>query len=515
MGVESGRLCMAHSECLAKRLGATCFAAADERQSLERGQHGPGPNVSTGKQAWERVCVRCKDNGFAVDRSSVRRVPREELLALRHKGGSVGFRGAPPGSDGFRDAPASYAERFKYCLINDSGELSRAEKRTHKGVSQDGALVLLHPDSPLPPPHWVTPSAADYGQPEGSPLKLSVKYKTFVPGSAKRGASAAFSGAAASTATGSINSPRSNQPTAPLRPLPTSSSWAVAFSTDEALDALEAEVARQRQAKPGWRLTSRHEMAAPWEDLKWKAGGWLKDRSGDRDRSKASCAKMTERQRERLDALPYGEISTDEALDALEAEVARQRQAKPGWRLTQRYEMAAPWGNLKWKAGCWLKERTGDRDSSKASRAKMTERQRERLDALPYGGAASVKYKPDEEWEAEVAKVVRGLVAQVAQEVRAKKAEVRRPCSAPHPIACAARPSRPAAPRILHSCLTPLRALSTQARQVAAAEVRRPCSAPHPIACAARPARPAAPPSSRAVDAGAGCDARDGEAGGL
>ncbi|EOD14040.1 hypothetical protein EMIHUDRAFT_211973 [Emiliania huxleyi CCMP1516] len=167
---------MAHSECLAKRLGATCLAAADER--LERGQHGPGPAVSAGKQPWERVCVRCKDNGFAVDQSIVRCVPRDELLALRPKGGSA---------DGFRDAPASYAERFKYCLINDSGDLSRAEGRTckdgpkHKDVSQDGALVLLHPDSPLPPPHWVTPSAADYGQPEGGPLELSVMYKTFVP----------------------------------------------------------------------------------------------------------------------------------------------------------------------------------------------------------------------------------------------------------------------------------------------------------------------------------------------
>ena len=122
--------------------------------------------------------MRCKDNGFAVDQSIVRCVPRDELLALRPKGGSA---------DGFRDAPASYAERFKYCLINDSGDLSRAEGRTckdgpkHKDVSQDGALVLLHPDSPLPPPHWVTPSAADYGQPEGGPLELSVMYKTFVP----------------------------------------------------------------------------------------------------------------------------------------------------------------------------------------------------------------------------------------------------------------------------------------------------------------------------------------------
>ncbi|EOD35940.1 hypothetical protein EMIHUDRAFT_227050 [Emiliania huxleyi CCMP1516] len=161
---------MAHSECLAKRLGATCLAAADER--LERGQHGPGPAVSAGKQPWERVCVRCKDNGFAVDRSIVRRVPRDELLALRQKGGS---------NDGFRDAPACYAERFQYLLVNDSGDLSKAEGRTwkdgpkHKDVSQDGALVILVPGSPPFPSRWEIPTADD------GKLRLAVKYKTFVP----------------------------------------------------------------------------------------------------------------------------------------------------------------------------------------------------------------------------------------------------------------------------------------------------------------------------------------------
>ena len=102
--------------------------------------------------------------------NNVRRVPQDELLALRQKGGT---------NDGFRDAPTSvYPERFKYCLVNDSGDLSRAAKRKHD-VSHNDALVLLHPDSLAAAPlRWVIPSAADFGQPHDGKLKLSVKYKT-------------------------------------------------------------------------------------------------------------------------------------------------------------------------------------------------------------------------------------------------------------------------------------------------------------------------------------------------
>jgi hypothetical protein len=149
----------AHTVCLAQRLGATCLS----------GGHGPGPTTSASKQPWERVCAQCKD-GFAVRLHSIRRVPSDELLKLRPKGGSAA---------GFRDAPASYEKRFQYCLINDSSDLSRAAKRKHKDVSHGDALVLLLSGSP--PLSWEIPKATDFGQPEDGTLKLSVKYKTFVP----------------------------------------------------------------------------------------------------------------------------------------------------------------------------------------------------------------------------------------------------------------------------------------------------------------------------------------------
>ena len=179
-----------------------------------------------------------------------------------------------------------------------------------------------------------------------------------------------------------------------------------AFTIDDALDALEAEAAQQRQAKPGWRLTQTHTMVAPWGDPKWRAGSWVAMRTGDDKQARAMRAKLTERQLERVDALPYGDaFTTDDALDALEAEVAKQRQAKPGWRMPAKHEMVAPWGDPKWKAGAWVARNKGATDQARAARAKMTDRQRERIDALPFG--AEEAFTTDDALDALEAEVTR------------------------------------------------------------------------------------------------------------
>ena len=73
--------------------------------------------------------MRCKNDGFAVDWSSVRRVPRDELLALRSKGGSA---------DGFREAPV-----FTYTFAQDQALLSEAVE----SLVDPGAAELGLPES--------------------------------------------------------------------------------------------------------------------------------------------------------------------------------------------------------------------------------------------------------------------------------------------------------------------------------------------------------------------------------
>ena len=144
--------------------------------------------------AFERVCSKCSlPEGFEVDRDNVRRVPKEDLLALRQWG--------PNAIGAFRDAPMQFGS-FKYCLINDSSDLSRARKRLHKGHPHDEALVLILPGSGSPPMGWSTPSPVEYGQqgvPEGK-FRLYVRHKTIVA-MPPRGGSARRASRATSTAT--------------------------------------------------------------------------------------------------------------------------------------------------------------------------------------------------------------------------------------------------------------------------------------------------------------------------
>ena len=188
-----------------------------------------------------------------------------------------------------------------------------------------------------------------------------------------------------------------------------------AFSVDDALDALEEAVFQRQQVEPGWRMPAAYTLAVAWGDQGWKAGSWVSARRGDGDRALALRDKMTEMQRARLDALPYGRLapetstfSTDDALAALEAEVAQQRRAEPGWRMPANHTLAAPWGDL-WKAGSWVSARRGDGDRARASRAKMTETQQARLDALPYGRPAPkiFTFSTDEALDALEAEVIR------------------------------------------------------------------------------------------------------------
>ena len=68
---------------------------------------------------------------------------------------------------------------------------------------------------------------------------------------------------------------------------------------------------------------------------------------------------MRAEQLKRLDALPYGAAFTiDEALDALEAEVARRRQTETTWRIKQDFEPTTAW-DPKWNAGSWVSARRG------------------------------------------------------------------------------------------------------------------------------------------------------------
>ena len=72
---------------------------------------------------------------------------------------------------------------------------------------------------------------------------------------------------------------------------------------DEALAQLEQEVAAKGAE---WRITGSLVLSAPWDE-QWKAGSWVNHRMGQRAQAVASRAAMTEAQRQRLDALPYGE----------------------------------------------------------------------------------------------------------------------------------------------------------------------------------------------------------------
>ena len=58
----------------------------------------------------------------------------------------------------------------------------------------------------------------------------------------------------------------------------------------------------------------------------------MANRKGESDQARAARAKMTERQRERIDELPYARLAftIDDALDALKAEVTRRQQEQPG-----------------------------------------------------------------------------------------------------------------------------------------------------------------------------------------
>ena len=151
------------------------------------------------------------------------------------------------------------------------------------------------------------------------------------------------------------------------------------FGADAALTRLEQEAASR---EPGWRIAAKLVLPAPWNP-EWKAGSWISNRMGQHAKALAHRARMTEEQRQRLDALPYGEITpdTDAVLTRLEQEAALRGA---GWRIAAKLVLPAPW-NPEWKAGSWISNRAGQHAKALAHRARMTEEQRQRLDALPYG----------------------------------------------------------------------------------------------------------------------------------
>jgi len=157
----------------------------------------------------------------------------------------------------------------------------------------------------------------------------------------------------------------------------------VVLPAEDALAALEAEVARQQEQNPTWRMPTSHVMATAW-DSAWKAGMWVAYRRGDGKNAQACRARLTAAQLERLYALPYGTLSAEDALAALELEVARQRQQDPTWRMSNSHVMVTAWDPA-WQAGRWMQSRRGDGKQAQARRARLTAARLERLDALPYG----------------------------------------------------------------------------------------------------------------------------------
>jgi len=109
---------------------------------------------------------------------------------------------------------------------------------------------------------------------------------------------------------------------------------------DVALDALKADVKRQREQDPAWRMPALHEMATTW-DAAWHAGILVHFRRGEGKQAQQARACLTAAQREHVDALPYGAVAVDPnaALDALEGEVALQQQQDPGWRMPKSHVM--------------------------------------------------------------------------------------------------------------------------------------------------------------------------------
>jgi len=157
----------------------------------------------------------------------------------------------------------------------------------------------------------------------------------------------------------------------------------VVLPAENALVALEAEVAYQREQDPSWRLSPSHVMVTVW-DPAWQAGMWVCTHRGDWKQAQATRARLTAAQLERLYALPYGTLSAEDALAALELEVARQRQQDPTWRMSNSHVMVTAWDPA-WQAGRWMQSRRGDGKQAQARRARLTAARLERLDALPYG----------------------------------------------------------------------------------------------------------------------------------
>eukprot|EP01045_Picozoa_sp_COSAG04_P013301 COSAG04_NODE_936_length_9333_cov_16.898635_1_plen_1721_part_00 len=148
---------------------------------------------------------------------------------------------------------------------------------------------------------------------------------------------------------------------------------------DDALDALEAHCKQERARNADFWIKQDLKLNTDWKK-DWAAGRWM-----------CTSQELTEQQKSRKEALPYGdehgrkrEISADQALPVLEAEVRNHVADSKQWRFPEDLELKAPW-DPKWKAGKWVRNHLGNSRQARDARERMDGSLRARLEKLPFG----------------------------------------------------------------------------------------------------------------------------------
>ena len=65
-------------------------------------------------------------------------------------------------------------------------------------------------------------------------------------------------------------------------------------------------IVSSEESESGWRISAKLVIPAPWNP-EWKAGSWISNRMGQHAKAVSHRARMTATQKQRLDALPYGQ----------------------------------------------------------------------------------------------------------------------------------------------------------------------------------------------------------------
>jgi len=124
-----------------------------------------------------------------------------------------------------------------------------------------------------------------------------------------------------------------------------------AITTRQALDALMAELTEQLARDPSFRFRRTHMFATAWSEM-WPGGIWIAQRVGESERARRLRDSMNVEELTEFNGLAeyYGQVSDEEALAALEAEVARQ---PAGWRIRRDLTLSTAF-NPAWNAGIWV-----------------------------------------------------------------------------------------------------------------------------------------------------------------